>query len=127
MSDVMINCISKTMLKDVYCQFFGEEQLNMLVPSSHVRRVRPEGAVPFHQDSSVMKLHSTQILNSWFPLILRGRGSFHWLPQSTKLLAVVKTEMYCKSSSNLEEQINQRLDGVDCGHRFFIREMYFAA
>lgn len=72
MSHVMLNCISQTLLKDVYCRFFDDSELNMLIPSSHVRRVRPEGAVPFHQDSSVMRLNQTVIVNSWFPLDIAG-------------------------------------------------------
>ena len=118
MSDVMINCISKTMLKDVYCQFFGEDQLNILVPSSHVRRVRPEGAVPFHQDSSVMKLHSTQILNSWFPLDIAGveAPSIEAYPKAQKSCWPCGENKDGKLYSHLqisEEQINQRFDGVE--------------
>lgn len=118
MSDVMINCISKTLLKDVYGQFFGENQLSMLVPSSHVRRVRPEGAVPFHQDSSVMKLHSTQILNSWFPLDVAGieAPSIEAYPKAQKSCWPCGQNKEGKLYSHLqisEEQIAERLDGVD--------------
>ena len=118
MSDVMTNCISKTMLKNVYRQFFGENHLNMLVPSSHVRRVRPEGAVPFHQDSSVMKLHSTQILNSWFPLDVAGidAPSIEAYPKAQKSCWPCGENKDGKLYSHLqisEEQIAHRLKDVE--------------
>ena len=86
MSQVMLDCISQTCLKDVYRTFFEDSELNMLIPSSHVRRVRPEGAVPFHQDSSVMRLNNTVIVNSWFPLDIAGTTapSIEAYPQAQK-------------------------------------------
>jgi hypothetical protein len=118
MSDVMINCIAKTMIKDVYCQFFKEKYLNMLIPSSHVRRVRPEGAVPFHQDSSVMRLNHTEIMNSWFPLDVAGvkAPSIEAYPRAQSSCWPCGENRDGSLYSHLqisEEQITQRLADIE--------------
>lgn len=74
MRTVMLNIVQDTLLKPLLVQHFGTE-VNLLIPSSHVRRVKPGSGVPYHQDSSVMKLHQTRILNCWFPLDPAGGDS----------------------------------------------------
>jgi hypothetical protein len=118
MSEVMLNCMTKTMLKDIYCSFLREDELNMLVPSSHVRRVRPEGAVPFHQDSSVMRLNNTEIVNSWFPLDVAGlqAPSIEAYPQAQSSCWPCGENRDGTLYSHLqisEEQIKERLPNVE--------------
>ena len=74
MDEAMLGIVYSSMLKLLLIEHFGPE-INLLVPSSHVRRIKPGTGVPFHQDSSVMKLHSTRILNCWFPLDKAGGDS----------------------------------------------------
>ncbi len=74
LSDVMINIVAETILKDLLQHHFGSE-VHLIIPSSHTRRVIPGNGVPYHQDSSVMRLHSTRILNCWFPLDKAGEDS----------------------------------------------------
>ena len=71
---VMLNIVQDTLLKSLLIEHFGNN-VNLLIPSSHVRRVKPGSGVPYHQDSSVMKLHRTRILNCWFPLDPAGGDS----------------------------------------------------
>lgn len=74
MRSVMLNILSESILGPLLQVHFGSD-INLLVPSSHVRRVKPGSGVPYHQDSSVMKLHETRILNCWFPLDVAGGDS----------------------------------------------------
>lgn len=68
MKEAMLSCLLDSVLKDAYAEFFETKELNMLIPSSHLRRVKKEDAAPYHQDASVMKLQKVHFLNSWFPL-----------------------------------------------------------
>lgn len=68
MKEAMLSCVLDSVLKDTYAEFFKSNELNMLIPSSHLRRVKKEDAVPYHQDASVMRLQKVHFINSWFPL-----------------------------------------------------------
>jgi len=68
MKDAMLSCLLNSVLREAYTKFFQTSALNLLVPSSHLRRVKKEDAVPWHQDASVMRLQKVHFVNSWFPL-----------------------------------------------------------
>ena len=75
MKQFMIDCVMQSKLREVLRSYLSA-QLSMLVPSTHIRRVAPSNRpVPFHQDSSVMGLTNTTILNFWFPLEKAGIDS----------------------------------------------------
>lgn len=86
MAEVMLALIQQTILREVYHLFFQEDILSLLIPSSHVRRIYPKDGVPFHQDSSVMRLHQVELMNSWFPLDPAGVNapSVEMYPQAQK-------------------------------------------
>lgn len=118
MSTVMLQCVQQTILAEVYRKFFQDDALNMLIPSSHARRVHPKDAVPFHQDSSVMKLHQVQFLNSWFPLDPAGVDA-----PSVEMYPVAQRECWPSGWDNdgslyghlrlSPEQIAERLPSVE--------------
>jgi hypothetical protein len=74
MDKFMLGCILETELRGLLARYLGED-LSMLVPSTHIRRQSPsqeQRPVPYHQDSSVMRLTDVTILNFWFPLETAG-------------------------------------------------------
>lgn len=73
-SALMLSIVQKGLLKSILQAHFGSD-VHLLIPSSHMRKVKAGRGVPFHQDSSVMRLHTTRVLNCWFPLDKAGEES----------------------------------------------------
>jgi hypothetical protein len=82
--DYMLQCITQSKLVQLLREYLGQ-QLRLLIPSSHIRRQLPfteqenhcleQRPVPYHQDSSVMGLRDTTLLNFWFPMDIAGEGA----------------------------------------------------